>query len=720
MSEDAQFDEFLQELNTLSITQVISIERWKPGTGESVLVGRGSYSADTSARSSVLALNNKATEARFGSTYTSLARLMVAPPAAFFDGWTLWAERPLAVAAALARITLVVEDASPDSVIGILLLLMHLQGLKPERVPADWIDAIDQWEREGTVETPGTAWTALASALAHRHYSVGKTPTDQENGIAWTETLRFAAQCLQRGAHPFAIPEMPELALWRSAQVALRQEEQTYLGWLPHADQVQLSLPANGSNDRRLVVDGLLFAEDQATGAAKVFYRNDRDHSPLGRGFTFAAHHRPSEKRTGNDFTIAVDPREGVNIKELWHELERREVEAWAGPGLVRPSDNPRKLDGVQNKWNEPWYLKEGDDLIGAPREVDVVGPDGKVERKPGTLLGWPDIREAIWTVFNPLKGVIVHPMHEDGHHDDNNLAALLNLAPVSAAPHARPHWKHLLLAKWPSFDKGGWAGMPPRALNDSPTVDRVIAALISQHGRGTIGLNHLPPVGGWEKLTLSGGFAILTHDGLFVLDDWRDWKLKAAEEICETFHLAARLDQDLRDLEKDKIEPLKKAMKQAVTAKNAGRSHGEIMLLLLAADVGVRLAVLRSYEARIPDSPDARSVRTALDRQWGLDRRLTGLEQQVKSFSEALGTLGEARLLGITRFIGTYAFGPYIAANLAGPLAKLTIQLVQNAGPEKEAPAWLWWVCFGVISVAIAGGLRLWFTGVASKAERT
>jgi hypothetical protein len=51
------------------------------------------------------------------------------PPPGLLDGWSIWAQRPLTPNKVLCQITLVVEDASPDSVIGTILLLMRLGGI---------------------------------------------------------------------------------------------------------------------------------------------------------------------------------------------------------------------------------------------------------------------------------------------------------------------------------------------------------------------------------------------------------------------------------------------------------------------------------------------------------------------------------------------------------------------------------------------------------------
>jgi hypothetical protein len=332
----------------------------------------------------------------------------------------------------------------------------------------------------------------------------------------------------------------------------------------------------------------------------------------------------------------------------------------------------------------------------------------------PGTLLTWSDVQEAIWTVFNPLNGVAVHMMNESSEPPAKQTVPLLDLRP---AGRAQSHAKRLILAKWPSGAEHDPSGRSPRALNDSPIVERVIAGLIGRDTQDRLTLAALPPIGTWQRIELDGGFAILTHDGLFILDDWRNRELKALTEICKAFDLAANLDRDLGRLEADSVKGLAKKMGDAVLAGRMWESH--IAIMQHAASAGVRLADLRGREAGIPQEPDARRLREALDRQWGLDRRLTGLEQQIKSISDAAKTLGEARLLSVTRFIGIFAFGPYMASSLATPLSKLLVQTLQHKPPGDDAPAWIWWACFGGIFALITFGLLLWFKLQGSRAAR-
>jgi hypothetical protein len=197
-----------------------------PPAAEQVFVGCSAESM------SGLVLDNKALSSASGRSYGSITRLMADPPPGLLEGWPLWAERPVMPEEALRRIILVVEDASPDSVMGIILLLVRLAEGDPSRVPLAWVNAIDLWEREGVADDPWTTWASLASALAHRRFGVGTVPSEKECADAWTDVLRFAARCLERNLDPFAIPTLRDVPEWVSATTALQQERQVYLDWL--------------------------------------------------------------------------------------------------------------------------------------------------------------------------------------------------------------------------------------------------------------------------------------------------------------------------------------------------------------------------------------------------------------------------------------------------------------------------------------------------------
>lgn len=283
-------------------------------------------------------------------------------------------------------------------------------------------------------------------------------------------------------------------------------------------------------------MDALLFVEDQPTGAAKVLYRNDRERSPLGQGFTLAVHHRPSCAGTGNDITITVDPRLGLDLRELWAELERRETAAWAEATEERPSVAPRALIGVENRYDQPWYITPDGTLIGAPKRLD----DGRA----GSKLGWSDVRDAVWMACDPLRNIRVCAIR------GGDPVSLWELSKVTAANHD----KTLVVAHWPGPSDAAMLG-GARTLSGAPIVTRVLAALLDRQRRSAPGLDDLPGIGTWERLDLAGGFAVVTNDGLFILDDWRERPL-AMDGICTAFKEAAKLDRRLKTIESKTIRP--------------------------------------------------------------------------------------------------------------------------------------------------------------------
>ena len=168
----------------------------------------------------------------------------------------------------------------------------------------------------------------------------------------------------------------------------------------------------------------LYVAEDQVTGSAKVLYRNDREKAPLKLGFSFAAHHRPAaEAGSGDDFTITVDDRRGVHLRDLWQELEQRETAAWTAAGEARPNWAPR--DRVLGRLQPALVHQSVGDADRGTRLVKHAKDDEAVV--PGSKLGWADIKAAIWATYNPLRSIQVEAR-------DGTLVPILEFAPESVS----------------------------------------------------------------------------------------------------------------------------------------------------------------------------------------------------------------------------------------------------------------------------------------------
>lgn len=640
-----------------------------PQAGE-IWIGCGEPVA---AAAGALVLNHKAVRLGDGSVCACVADL-----AAQVDltGWPPAATLPQSPAAVLRGQTLVIEDASPDSVLGCVLLLARLAGLAPEPFTA-WREAARHWEREGWVEVPATAWVALHSALAHRHFPHGAEVTPANLRHAWQAALDFTLAGLRAGADPQAIAADAPWA--QAARSALAQEEQVYADWLLHARQLQLALPLAGAADRHLLVDALLLTEDQPTGAARVFYRNDRTRSPLGAGFGFAAQYRPQLRHSGDDITLAVDPRCGVSLRPLWEALEARECRAWQAAGEPRPDDAPRRLPGLVPRWNQPWYLNAGATLIGAPRRL----ADGR----PGTKLDWHDVLDEIWRQCQPLREVELLAAGSDRPQP------VLRLRPETPVTGSE---RRLLLLRWPPEAHGRRA----RALSRAPVIEQLLVGLLARTVTDTApALDALPPPGSWTRTALAGGFALLSDAGLCVLDDWNHTPVDLPA-VRATFVQAATLDARLTATaaEADQLaDSLQQTLASALPA-----SRTLLQLGRRVAALEVELALLRGRHVDLPANPDARSVRAALDRHWQLDARLDALEARMRALGNALSTHNDQRTGALSRFLALYGFGFFMASNLTGPVSKALYPVPPDPGGLVQLGV------FVVLSGVLVGGMRL------------
>jgi hypothetical protein len=704
MSNTKELNDFLLKMASIEVTHVVAFEENLVGD---LFIGCGRWpAADEKPPQDRLLLNNKGTRTRFGRDFSSVSRLVASPPTGLLESWSLWGLRPIEPQAALERIKLVAEDASPDSVFALLILLATLSGIDARNFPTAWLDAVDLWEREGVSEDPRLSWCPLQAALGHSHFPVGSRMTREGLSKAWTDGLRFAVHCLLYNYPPHAIPESADFEQCREAREALDQERQVYLDWLPHATALQLLVPLDIAQDRRILVDALIFVEDQSTGAAKVFYRNDKERSPLKKGFSFSAHYRPAEQGTGNDITITVDPRRGVQLKDLWNELESKETEAWKDQ--PRPNDPSRPLEAVESHWTEPWYINANATLIGAPRRLT----NGEL----GTKLKWSDVFDAIWTVYDPLRDVKVCSY---GSNEPISLSQLVPEKDFGSIPadSSAGHHKCILLARWPQPIQTETGGVGPRSLTEAPIVPRVLAAMVNRgYSSKSIGLHDLPVQGSWEKITLSAGFAVVTDHGVFVLDDWTPQHL-AQHEILDAFNEAVALELGLNQFEDHRLkkELMKDVHKVLGLGGNTEKPTGAAQrsgphwravedLLRDIARAGAELARLRGDHARVPQDMDARLLFDALDRRWKFELRLKYLEQQIRSLETSLRSISEMRTLGATRLATIYAFPIILAGGLADPLARMiwwAVGLFRSCPAVRpEAPAWFAFASFWLIAI--------------------
>ncbi|MBO8087292.1 MAG: IS3 family transposase [Marichromatium sp.] len=624
------------------------------------------------------------------------------------------------------RFTLVVEDASPDSCLGLILFLARQNGVAADDLPGDWIRYTLQWERGASrVSDPLRAWGPLLSALAHGHWSVESlqaaalegrpqsVPEALAPGQAWLSCLRFTLALLLAGQSPEAIDELPNCEESERAYAFLRYEWQVYLQALEHAERLQLLLPMQGDGRRYKVVDACLLDEMALCGAKKIFLRNDRTHTYLGDGFGLMALYRPAETGTGNDMTISVDPIAGVHLRDLWERLEYLEDERWEGQ---RPNDAPRALksypggrrpDGAPSP-NQPWWDDHGrHTLIGAPRRL----ADGRL----GSCLEWsPHVLEALWDCYEPTRS----QRFIDGS------GQLKALADCVAEPVADTGKRQLSL-KWPrSGQAGAEAGLPPQGYEPAlitPTFQRCLAACLQPGGREARRLANLPCIDSFDFLQVPGGYVLIHAEGVLVLDDWRSMPLCEEAVDAEITKVAERLHL-LRETGKRAQGLFEQISRHLV--KRRWRKLGSMTTLDRLAEIKLRMRAELNRTAPVTDDAHITAFRQALECRWAIaskietiDRTIDDLEQSLRSYTE----LRAGRLINFLTFIGFplalfASFFPFIFEGMPRDWTALLSWIgVEDQAPDTKivSPHWVaLWFYLGV-SIAsmlvIGAGWKLW-----------
>ncbi|MCI0148161.1 hypothetical protein KNO81_19930 [Paraburkholderia sediminicola] len=642
---------------------------------------------------------------------------------------TMLAQPPLEVltgrspADVLDAMVFFVKDASPDSLLAALLLVAHLAGVADAIACFEpWLDSATNWDQGYMPEQPFRSWPALASALSHARFPApsaqGSTTAAGLSSfsfqLAWDRSFAFLIQSLMAGAKP---EEMPQTLHWAGspATIALRRLQQVYEHTLTHATMLQLSVPLTDAPGRRVMVDALVYVEDEPSDAVKVFGRMDARRASGGRGFRLAAAYRPTAA-DWNRFTIHADPTEGLDLTALWVELERRETEAYrqrdsgliartadkAAPseaefvagkvdglsflpkGVIGPnsfesrdldrlsdkSGKARVLATVNNIWRNPWFLFKDASLIGSPGKDErnaVAGP---------TLLNWEQVVDSLWVVFNPLSGIRVEALRgpEEGTPPiEVNLleAPAMDLGLAKSGPIFR-------YLDWP---KGAAKSTQTRGIVLDDLNTRIIAALAEQPARpAPITLSNLPPRAECRLVSLSGGFAVVSNGGCVVVDDWHDMRLGASEMVKALRRAGkwkAELDGHVEDLTRfnDKMPSLTRGDSQP---GNAYTLIGEVAL------ARSRLASLRVIAASSLNDANARLLDQELKSFWGLAEREAYVAQGYDQIETSVKALQDARSARLLKYLGIYGFPAFISVNFSKPLANFINAYCVSRG-------WVW-----------------------------
>lgn len=234
----------------------------------------------------------------------------------------------------VSALVYVVEDFSPDTCLGLIFFWARIRHVTS--LPSDWLNYVNRWEK-GDVKTTGEltqSWGVLHNALAHYYLQ----SCNKAEGLK--TCLLLVGTALIHKTDPAHLPELPCDA-YQKALFQLHFEQQEYKKALQHGKAIQLAIPIEHCQHRRLLVDAFIAQEDIALGCAKYFLRNDFQHTWRKQGFSLLALYRPNEKGSGNEMVVSVDPSSGIYLRDLWQALENAENIAWQ---QQRPTDNPRRI----------------------------------------------------------------------------------------------------------------------------------------------------------------------------------------------------------------------------------------------------------------------------------------------------------------------------------------------------------------------------------------
>lgn len=464
-----------------------------------ILVGLGESGAATSAG---IVLNNKNPAGR-SQVLRSVSELVSTASDVEIRSWK-------SKILNAGRLDIVVEDLSLDTCFSMFLLgrrLKSTSGYSSSKL-VNWLKYVNAWESGYYVDTCGhrKSIAMLHASLAHSHLranrSLNRSEAQASCGPDLTRGFRQCLELLSAAYEKFNDPyeqiSLPGLDVFEEAQSQLLFESQQYLKTLSQALKCQLELPLKRSNER-VIVDALMFTEDEPSAVTKIFARTDSENSWSGNGFTLLAIHRPSFAGTGNDITISVSPSSGTTLRDLWVELENEEDVRWTQSREERPAQKYRELESynqlsLTNSLNrpngrhpeQPWWDDLGrHTILAAPKSVGGLA---------GSKLDWIAVRKLIWKTYGQVPPRQIKPR------------------PLISDP------------KVDQLIKAGWVANVRRDVADTDTLGAWLA-YVSMHkpsgGSDEPLPEELPTKDQFDVVQIPGGRVYVHSKGATVFDDW-------------------------------------------------------------------------------------------------------------------------------------------------------------------------------------------------------
>lgn len=555
----------------------------------------------------------------------------------------------------LASITFVVEDASPDTVVSIILLALMIEGklfdVETFRV---LVDQTTQWEigiRPDPFPYPGVPeWTTLLSALAHQIFE-----TDKDFAITIPEAVHRGLKILSiaiespdnwRGKNAWKYPDV------QRALSALKNEKLRYQELFQNALILEGALPLIESKSRIVTVSILFVVEDQPLGLLSDFARNDSNGSPSGQGFDIVIVHRPSAPAM-NQYTIVQKTTTGTDLTPIHTCLENAEK--------IKSKLSPT--------YREPWYLSRNKDIIGSP---------GKASNSVGTALSYSQFKKVVWGAVNPLRSTKTIAVAFNEQNLEFTDISLLDSSSLISSD------KGIKSVRFLCWQKSEHKISQPLIMNE--TTERLLATLAS--GAGSLPVDtyeNLLPIGSFETVQLSGGFVIVSPTGIIIIDDWREKKLDAENLLQLTLQISD-WDTELQTQLQEVSEASAAANRWLRETSNGGNIETPVFIDGLKVKRANFTSDIISARARFgaaksafisarPDDTDSSAIFAACRRLWRHKEREQLVEKGFEDAEHAINAVIAIRRTNVLQLFSSYVFTAYVS----GVVSKLFVDAAND-----------------------------------------
>lgn len=591
----------------------------QPVRAGDVLIGVGSE-FDLPPDGGCVVLNHKSLARQPGvRPFQSLSHYLTQVSPDVVNGWRCHFPQGLA---SVQRI--IVEDASLDTCLALLLFESLMVAGRIEQVLLNWVGYATEWERGRYADgpdkrlSPACLMAALSHSLLPPRTHVGAhqgsadsvvLQTDEATREALVSCLTLLHAYVSRFSDPAATQPMLDVPAYAQAEAQLEFEYQQYLLALKFGIQAQLSVPLAGSS-RRVLVDALIFSDMELTGALKVFARTDTERSWTGRGFTLLGIYRPGLAGTGDDMTISLDPTRGLTLEDLWVRLEALEDTKW---GSERPRQNPRVNIArytdpstgmpIEGAPDQPWYDEQGRyTLLGVPRRLS--------KKEPGTRLDWhEDVLPALWSLYRPFP------------------AELAVCEAESKLDGAMP----VAVVRWPRSDSS--------AAGRTPTLHRWLATCSVPLG-GSARARHpgeLVPRQEIHIAQLPGGDIVAHPKGVTLFDDWTRSDLDVTSLVNVALELGELTNAYRQLLGGQELSELLATQRQTLATVQSLGYRRAAAFRRRVLRIKSLLLDLEARETALPVGPGVAELRAVLEKAWGMPETRHQLWSMVSRLDELL-----------------------------------------------------------------------------------